>query len=286
MLDTNTVNINTTVCNNYARLRPNLLILPIIAIAAVVAFLLLNGALSAEGYAELQRGVFISINSVLSQYPSLQYNITQLGNSMIIMSLIAIFIRYAPNMWSALVAGSIASGILSKISKMILCVPRPVQYFGSDSFNIIGEPIWGYASCPSGHSITVFTVLTVLLFAFLPQSRSKRVLWGLLLLSVGTLIVLSRIGVGAHYPLDIIVGAIIGYISGILGILFDRRFPAVFGWIGKRKYLPILILLLVGTAIAIILKITHNGLIIFYISLISIIISIYAITKEYIGKNK
>ena len=54
----------------------------------------------------------------------------------------------------------------------------------------------------------------------------------------------------------------------------------------KRKSLPILILLLVGTAIAIILKITHNGLIIFYISLISIIISIYAITKEYIGKNK
>ena len=97
MLDTNTVNINTTVCNNYARLSPNLLILPIIAIAAVVAFLLLNGALSAEGYAELQRGVFISINSILSQYPSL-HNITQLGNSMIIISLIAIFIRYAPNM--------------------------------------------------------------------------------------------------------------------------------------------------------------------------------------------
>ena len=103
---------------------------------------------------------------------------------------------------------------------------------------------------------------------------------------MGTLIVLSRIGVGAHYPLDIIIGAIIGYASGILGILFDRRFPAVFGWIGKIKYLPILILLLVGTAIAVILKITHNGLIIFYISLISIIISIYAITKEYIGKSK
>jgi len=103
---------------------------------------------------------------------------------------------------------------------------------------------------------------------------------------VGTLIVLSRIGVGAHYPLDIIVGAIIGYASGILGILFDRHFPAVFGWIGKIKYRPILILLLVGTAIAVIMKIIHDELIIFYISLISIIISIYAITKEYIGKNK
>ena len=160
--------MNIIVADNYAKVKPSLLYLPSLILVAVALFLYMNNSLNDNGYAEIQNGVFFWLNSHLSQLPTLQHNLTQLGNSMIFMSFLAVFFVAAPKMWESLLSASIISGIFSKVLKMFFSVPRPAQYFDNDSFSIIGEKLMGYASCPSGHSITIFTTLTVLMFAFMP----------------------------------------------------------------------------------------------------------------------
>ncbi|OYZ91036.1 MAG: hypothetical protein B7X99_16340, partial [Rhizobiales bacterium 17-65-6] len=102
-----------------------------------------------------------------------------------------------------LFATNAISGILSQVVKHIVGRARP-QYldivgpFHLDLFNLHAS----FASFPSGHTVTVFASATALAF-FLPR-------WRLPLLLLATLVGLSRIAVGAHYPSDVLAGALLG----------------------------------------------------------------------------
>ena len=264
--------MNIFVTDNYAKVKPSLLYLPSLILVAVALFLYMNDSLNDNGYAEIQKGVFFWLNSHLSQLPMLQHNLTQLGNSMIFMSFLAFFFVAAPKMWESLLSASIISGIFSKVLKMFFSVPRPAQYFDNDSFSIIGERLMGYASCPSGH--------------FMPKTVWYKTVWVLSVFIVGAVIALSRVGVGAHHPLDVLIGSTIGYISGLIGILVSRRYPVIWRWIGNIKFYPVFVLLFVGFAVAIILKITKENLIVFDLALLSLAVSIYFIIKAYVRQIK
>lgn len=279
-------NLNCLSKDNFAGLRPTLFVLPVAVLLAVVGFLFAHNALSPNAYVDIQSDVFFALNAKLSQYPTLQDNLTQMGNAMIFMSFLTIFILYAPSMWRALLPASLISGIISRLLKGAFGVPRPATVFDHDTFTIVGEQIHGYASCPSGHSITIFTTLTVVMFAFMPKELRNRLIWCFVIVLIGLLLASSRVGVGAHHPLDVIIGSTLGYLSGLLGIFVDRRFPVLFGWVENRKVLPIFLLTFIGFAIAVINKILQTHLIVFYLSLISLIISLYAITKTYISEIK
>ena len=93
--------MNIFVVDNYAKVKPSLLYLPSLILVAVALFLYMNDSLNDNGYAEIQKGVFFWLNSHLSQLPMLQHNLTQLGNSMIFMSFLAIFFVAAPKMWES-----------------------------------------------------------------------------------------------------------------------------------------------------------------------------------------
>ena len=53
------------------------------------------------------------------------------------------------------------------------------------------------------------------------------------------MIAFTRVGVGAHYPLDVIAGAILGYLSGILGIFINQKYKT-WTWISDKRYYPVL----------------------------------------------
>ncbi|MDC6361224.1 MULTISPECIES: phosphatase PAP2 family protein [Flavobacteriaceae] len=71
----------------------------------------------------------------------------------------------------------------------------------------------------SGHASSSFS-LTVLLFLFL----RKKVRWAYLFFVWPILFTMSRIYVGVHYPIDIIVGALVGLLSGVLFYSLYQRF--------------------------------------------------------------
>ena len=282
VLKTNNM-INTNVIANYSKLKLSLFFLPLFFLIAIVIFLYTQHALNVDSYIEIQKDCFFFINSKLSQFPNTIYNLTQFGDALIFLSFLTIFIVYAPKIWEALLSASLVSALLSAVLKKIFSVPRAAAVFDKDSFVIVGKALYGGTSLPSGHSITVFTTLTVLLFAFMPKKLNYKILWVFLIISTGLVLVFTRVGVGAHYPLDVIVGSIVGYISGLLGIFISRKYK-IWNWINNKKYYPIFILLFVICGISLINKISHENLIIFYLSLTSLVVSLYKISTVYVKK--
>ncbi len=102
---------------------------------------------------------------------------------------------------------------------------------------IIGRKLTGHNSLPFGYSITVFTVLAVLLFSFMPKSLKYKSIWYLAVIAVGLILVFTRVAVRAHYPLDVIASSIIGYISGLAGIFISRNTNSGLGFAIKNTVL-------------------------------------------------
>jgi len=196
---------------------------------------------------------------------------------------LSIFFVYAPKLWESLISASLVSAVISFILKRIFAVPRPAAVFDHNNFNIIGETLSGKTSLPSGHAITVFTLLTVLLFAFMPKHQKFKFLWYLLFMISGLILVITRVGVGAHYPLDVVIGSIIGYLSGLTGIFISRKYK-IWSWIENKKYYPFFMILFLGGSIVLINKIIANNLIIFYLALLFLGYSFIKIINLYVKK--
>jgi membrane-associated phospholipid phosphatase len=277
--------INSNVIANYSKLKFSLFLLPLLLLISIAVFLFSQDALSVKGYVIIQKDLFYFINSKYAQFPHIIYNLTQIGDAMIFMSLLSVFILYAPKLWESLLSASIVSALLSSVLKKLFLIPRPAAFYDANSFVVLGKKLVGHTSLPSGHSITIFTVLTVLLFAFMPKKRSSKIIWNLLIISIGLLLVFTRVGVGAHHPLDTINGAIIGYVSGLIGIFISRKYK-IWEWVNHIKYYPIFILLLSVCSVIVINKINDENLFIYYITLLSLIISIIKISYVYIKSIK
>lgn len=275
--------INTKVIANYSSLKPSLFFLPLFILTTIIMFLYSQNALSVNGYLLIQKDAFFFFNSKLSQFPATEYNLTQFGDAMIFMSFLTLFILYAPKIWEALLSASIVSALLSRGLKDLFHIPRPAEAYDNTTFVIIGKTMPGFSSLPSGHSITVFTILTILMFAFIPKKTNYKILWVFLLIIIGFVLVFTRVGVGAHHPLDVITASIIGYICGLIGIFISRKYK-IWNWITIKKYYPIFMLLFLVCCIVLVDKISKENLLIFYLALISLIISLYKITYEYIKK--
>ena len=96
---------------------------------------------------------------------------------------------------------ALTAGVVPAL-KPWLDFPRPLLALGNNAVVVLGEPELHH-SFPSGHS-----TFAVLLAASLAPALSPPYKWGLWLFAV--LVCLSRISVGAHFPADVLGGALIG----------------------------------------------------------------------------
>ncbi|MGO9943711.1 MAG: phosphatase PAP2 family protein [Rhodoblastus sp.] len=114
------------------------------------------------------------------------------------------------------------SGILSQVVKHLVGRARPklIDTLGPQHFDLFSAKAV-LASFPSGHTTTVFAAAASLIF-FLP---SKSRWWATpLLLSLALLVAASRLIIGAHYPSDVLGGAILGAGSALaVARVFARR---------------------------------------------------------------
>ncbi|MEZ0007074.1 membrane-associated phospholipid phosphatase [Flavobacterium sp. 28YEA47A] len=276
--------MDINVINNFSRLKATLFLLPLFLLAAIALLLYSQNSLCVEGYIQFQKNSFFFINHHLGQYPNLQYNLTQLGDALVFLSFLSIFIVYAPKVWEALLSGSLVSLVFCGFLKKIFAIPRPPVAFDNESFIIVGKRLSGCNSLPSGHSITIFTIFTVLLFAFMPKKLINKILWCFAIIITGLLFAFSRVGVGAHYPLDVIIGCILGFMFGLAGIFISRKYK-IWAWIGNKKYCPIFMLLFLACSISLVCRIINENLTIFYLAFVSLAVTLYKIITVYV-KNK
>lgn len=275
--------MNNTVTYNFSKVKLTYLFLPLMLLLAGVLFLLLSGGINTESYIGVQRDLFYYLNSKLGQFPVIEDNLTQLGDALILFPFLGLFIVSAPKIWENLFSASIISLILSSGLKKLFSVPRPAAFFDPETFNIVGKTLTGHNSTPSGHSITVFTTLMILMFAFMPKNKISKNLWVVFVLIIGLILISSRVGVGAHYPLDTLFGAVIGFSSAVLGVLINRNVN-IWKWIENKKYYGLLNVIFTIMGGLIVKKILKVDLFVFYLSLFFVVISILNIIRAYVKK--
>jgi len=125
--------------------------------------------------------------------------------------IVVALVRRRPGLLLPLVAADLIADLISGLMKTLTDRPRPpVRY--PEPHPLIKVP--NDSSFPSGHAATSFACATVLT-AYEPRLAP---LW----IVLASAVAFSRVYVGVHYPLDVIVGAALGVVVG-LGVLYVTR---------------------------------------------------------------
>jgi len=165
--------------------------------------------------ASLDSAVFILINRSLSS-PALDLImslITHIGSTVfwLIISLVLWF-RDKRREAVLLATTIILGGIFFSFLKVFIERPRPYQIVAGSRV----VEMEGGSSFPSGHTKNVFSAAVIL-------GKNRTIRWKVSLYMLALIISFSRIYVGMHYPLDVLVGALAGYIIARIVLSYDRQ---------------------------------------------------------------
>ena len=157
--------------------------------------------------------LFISINTLCAPVVAPFWTgLSLLGNAWGVLAVTSPLLVRAPQLlWAWLCAAPFAI-LFARLGKGLIESPRPVAVLDHTQVRVVGELLHN-VSMPSGHTLTAFAVASGLYFSLPVQGRTKH-LW-LFVLAAGA--GLSRIAVGAHWPGDVVVGASLGLLAGMLG---------------------------------------------------------------------
>ncbi len=112
-----------------------------------------------------------------------------------------------------LILGTLTLWIMVELVKALVRRSRPIKRV--TQARIVGYRAIG-RSFPSGHTSQVFFMATLM------ASHFHASVWvAFLLYAIALLVGITRMYVGAHYPRDVLAGAILGSAWGLLGVLVD-----------------------------------------------------------------
>lgn len=109
--------------------------------------------------------------------------------------------------WVYCIAAAVGIGVEEWL-KGVFQVPRPALAIGLDRIMVLGE-VKLKNSLPSGHATFAFVTAFAL-------SWRRGAGWKVPLYAFAVLVAYSRVYVGAHYPLDVAAGAVVGICSGFV----------------------------------------------------------------------
>lgn len=115
-----------------------------------------------------------------------------------------------------------ATGLIVNVGKRLIGRVRPLHVDPDNYLHF--EPFsWraSNASFPSGHATTAWTVAAVLVLFCGPRLRPY-------VFVIGTLVCISRVVLGAHYPADVVAGALFGWFATLWFAQFLARRGLVF----------------------------------------------------------
>ncbi len=211
---------------------PRVWLVPVLALLGGVA-------LAATGSNER---VFLLLNRLGPQTSdALWANLTILGDGTVALALCLLLARRRPDLLWAVVPAALLASAWSRAWKH-LDVLRPAAVFGADAIHIIG-PAYQYHSFPSGHATTAFSLAALCVLGF------KLRAWSALPVGVAILVAVSRCVLGVHWPLDLLGGAVGGWLAAAVGMRTAANVP-----FGLRPTAQLIIALaLAGCAVALLI---------------------------------
>ncbi len=197
----------------FARQRRDTRYVFVMFFAVVVLLLSTLQAIDAGLFDSIERPIFDSVNSLPKVFDGVMYAVTQLGGAGSLLFWMA-GAWFLINRRAAYIVG--ASGItgwyFAKIFKSIIGRGRPEALL--DTLNLFADKQLGGFGFPSGHSTFVAACATVLYYQVERRYR-KYLLFAVLAVGI------SRMYLGAHFPLDVIGGWALGaFIGSLICLIF------------------------------------------------------------------
>ena len=141
---------------------------------------------------------------------TLMWGFTQIGNGIVIVALAVILFLAGDHLLAyGLILGALTLWLVVELVKALVRRRRP--FIRLTQARIVGRRAIG-RSFPSGHTSQAFFMATLLAGYF------HAGVWAMCLLyAIALLVGITRMYVGAHYPRDVLAGAILGSAWGLLG---------------------------------------------------------------------
>lgn len=149
------------------------------------------------------------------------HTLTFLGDTCVGLALMLPFARRNPAVLAVVLFAGIYGLLLTHGMKAYFDMPRPAAVLEHGSFFQTGHSLTRH-SFPSGHSLSAFIAITTFYY-FAKHSITKA-----LLLFVGCAVAASRVLVGAHWPIDVLVGSALGILVTLLAVASAKRCRWVF----------------------------------------------------------
>lgn len=181
---------------------------PCLALAVLLILFLATG---------WDKSVFLSINQSTQWLPDTFWQILCTLSDPISAFLLVFVIFYKHGLFvRALVISGCFAIIANYSLKYGFGFSRPHEVLNTTTFYQIG-PAMTSPSFPSGHTLTIFTLMSLLSH----WSGNARLTMSLFVLAL--FMSVSRVAVGAHWPSDVLFGALIGWFIGWVAIQVNQR---------------------------------------------------------------
>jgi membrane-associated phospholipid phosphatase len=149
--------------------------------------------------------------------PLIWLHLTMLGDGAVGLALVLPCIRRVPHCFWAALAAAIFAAVWTQLPKQFIDVARPLAALAPEEFYQFG-PAYRRVSFPSGHAAAAFAMAGIWIMGVASGTLVRA-----LLLLLATLVSLSRIMVGVHWPLDIVWGMLGGWLGAWMGLALQRR---------------------------------------------------------------
>ncbi|UYN91941.1 MAG: phosphatase PAP2 family protein [Anaerolineales bacterium] len=146
--------------------------------------------------------------------------LSQLGNGALAIGLSLYLFNRNQDLSIQLALGVLSISIMVELLKTVTDRARP--FIANPKARVVGWREPG-RSFPSGHTSQIFFLVTLLYHHFQPG-----LVIGVLLFAVAALVGFTRMYVGAHYPRDVLGGALLGVMWGTLANLIDPYWVPLF----------------------------------------------------------
>lgn len=174
---------------------------------------------------DLNQQLFLWLNNQFF-HPLIWQFVTILGDALVLVAVLLPLYFKHEKFRLLIFWGGLICWIFIRIGKLTFAELRPLSVLPTDIFFVSGISLY-HSSFPSGHSATIATVM----FATLRTFTFRKIYICLFLILI-FLVAFSRIAVGAHWPVDIVFGILVG----LLSILIAERMFLIFRLLSHKFF--------------------------------------------------